>query len=201
MVKHPLTISFLVSGRNEPYHPASMHDIEIPEDLKDRRERQVGLTIAILAILLAVVSALGNEQDNEKIVKQIESSNGFAWYQSKRIRSGMNELQMEQMKIELAGQPSAAQREAITNLETRLTAKNEEYKVENEKILKEAEAAKQAAEIADLRGNRFDRSEVFLQIAVVFCSITLLTKVRTFFLVGVLLSVIGAGVGLWAFLS
>ena len=57
-----------------------MPDIEIPEDAKDRQERQVGLTIAILAILLAVVSALGNEQDNEKIVKQIEASNGFAWY-------------------------------------------------------------------------------------------------------------------------
>ena len=63
-----------------------MPEIEIPEDAKDRQERQVGLTIAILAILLAVVSALGNEQDNEKIVKQIEASNGFAWYQSKRIR-------------------------------------------------------------------------------------------------------------------
>ena len=80
-----------------------MSDIEIPDDARDRQERQVGLTIAILAILLAVVSALGNEQDNEKIVKQIEASNGFAWYQSKRIRAGMNELMLDQMKVELAG--------------------------------------------------------------------------------------------------
>ena len=112
-----------------------MPDIEIPEEVKDRRERQVGLTIAILAILLAVVSALGNEQDNEKIVKQIEASNGFAWFQSKRIRAGMNELALDQMKIDAAGQLAEAQREAMKKLEGRLLAKNAEYKAENEKIL------------------------------------------------------------------
>lgn len=178
-----------------------MPDIEIPENVKDHREKQVGLTIAILAILLAVVSALGNEQDNEKIVKQIEASNGFAWYQSKRIRAGMNELTMDQMKIEIAGNPTEAQREAIKKLETRLAAKNAEYKEENDKILKDAEASKRASELADARGNRYDRAEIFLQIAVVFCSITLLTKARAFFFGGLLLAVIGGGLGLWAFLS
>jgi hypothetical protein len=178
-----------------------MPDIEIPEEVKDRRERQVGLTIAILAILLAVVSALGNEQDNEKIVKQIEASNGFAWYQSKRIRAGMNELMLDQMKILGAGNTTTAQVEAMKKLEGRLVAKNAEYKAENDKILKDAEDNKKAAEAADAKGNRFDRSEIFLQIAVVFCSITLLTKVRTFFYVGLLLAVLGTGIGVWAFMS
>jgi putative lipase involved disintegration of autophagic bodies len=178
-----------------------MPDIEIPEDVKDRQEKQVGLTIAILAILLAVVSALGNEQDNEKIVKQIEASNGFAWYQSKRIRAGMNELTLEQLKIDVAGNVTEKQLEAVKKLEARLVAKNAEYKAENDQILKDAEASKKASEIADARGNRYDRSEIFLQIAVVFCSITLLTKVRTFFFVGLLLAVLGTGIGVWAFMS
>jgi asparagine N-glycosylation enzyme membrane subunit Stt3 len=178
-----------------------MPDIEIPDNAQDRREKQVGLTIAILAIALAIVSALGNEQDNEKIVKQVEASNAFAWFQAKRIRAGMNELMLEQMKIEVAGNPTAAQREAIKKLEARLTAKNTEYKEENDKILKDAEATKQAALLADERGNRFDRSEIFLQIAVVFCSITLLTKVRSFFYFGLLLSAVGGAIGLWAFFS
>lgn len=180
---------------------AGVPDIEIPEDVKDHREKQVGLTIAILAILLAVVSALGNEQDNEKIVKQIEASNGFAWYQAKRIRAGMNELMIEQMKVEAAGNPTDAQRDAIKKLESRLTAKNAEYKGENDKILKDADDAKKAAELADARGNRFDRAEILLQISVVLCSITLLTKVRAFFFTGLLLAVAGTAVGAWAFLS
>ena len=82
-----------------------MPDIEIPEEAKDRQERQVGLTIAILAILLAVVSALGNEQDNEKIVKQIEASNGFAWYQAKRQREYLNDLELRRIEIDLLDSP------------------------------------------------------------------------------------------------
>lgn len=178
-----------------------MPDIEIPNEAGDRHEKQVGLTIAIIAIVLAVVSSLGGEQDNEKIVKQIEASNGFAWYQSKRIRAGMNDLMLDQLKLESAGTPTAAQRDVIAKLETRLAAKNAEYKTENDQILKDAEANKKASEIADTRGNRYDRAEIFLQIAVVFCSITLLTKIRTFFFVGLILAIVGAGIGLWAFLT
>lgn len=178
-----------------------MPDVEIPEEVKDDREKQVGLTIAILAIVLAIVGALGNEQDNEKIVKQVEASNGFAWYQSKRIRAGMNELMIEQMKLDAVGNTTETQREAMKKLEARLLSKNAEYKDENDKILKDAEASKKAAETADARGNRFDRSEIFLQIAVVFCSITLLTKDRRFFYVGLVLAAVGLGVGAWAFLS
>ena len=113
----------------------------------------------------------------------------------------MNELMLDQMKVESAGNPTAAQREAIAKLEARLTAKNAEYKAENEKILKDAEEAKKLAEQADARGNRYDRAEIFLQIAVVFCSITLLTKARAFFFAGLGLSVLGTLLGAWAFFS
>lgn len=178
-----------------------MPEIEIPDEVKDHREKQVGLTIAILAIVLAIVSALGNEQDNEKIVRQIEASNGFAWYQAKRIRAGMNELMLEDLKIQTAGNPTEAQRATIHKLEARLAAKNAEYKSENDKILKDAEDNKRAAELADARGNRFDRAEIILQVSVVLCSITLLTKVRTFFFVGLALAVMGTGFGIWAYLT
>ena len=55
-----------------------MPEIEIPEAAKDRQDKIIGLTIAIIAILLAVVANLGKDEDNEKIVKEIKASNGFA---------------------------------------------------------------------------------------------------------------------------
>ena len=57
-----------------------MPDVEIPSEAKDRGQKLVGLTIAILAVLLAVVSSLGNQEDNEKIVSEVKSSNHYAWY-------------------------------------------------------------------------------------------------------------------------
>lgn len=177
-----------------------MSEIEIPEEAKDRHEQIIGLTIAIIAILLAVVSNLGKDEDNEKIVKEVKSSNNFAWYQSKRIRAGMNELAIEQMKIDAAGAVSDAQRAAMQKLEAKLLAKNTDYAGENDKILKEAEQLKKEAEHSALVGDRYNKAEIFLQIAVVMCSITLLTKRRGFFFVGIALCLVGIGIGVSAFL-
>jgi len=179
----------------------AMAEIEISPDIKDHRDQQVALTIAILAILLAVISSLGQGQSNERIVQQIEASNGFAWYQAKRIRSGMNELLAEQMKIAQAGTTTAAQNELITKLVAQLSGKTSEYEKESEKILQKAEFAKSLAARADTRGTGYGRGEIFLQVAVVFCSITLLTKTRAFFYSGVLFAVLGLGLGLVAFVS
>lgn len=177
-----------------------MSEIEIPEEAKDRRDQLIGLTIATIAILLAIVSNLGTDADNEKIVMEVKSSNSFAWYQSKRIRAGMNELLIERMKIDAVGAVSDGQRSAMEMLEAKLLAKNLEYKDENEKILKDAEHEKKEAEHASVVGDRYNKAQIFLQIAVVMCSITLLTKKRGFFAFGIALCLVGVGIAVSAFL-
>lgn len=191
-----------------------MPEVEIPEAAKDDHEKRIGLTIAIVAILLAIVSSLGKDEDNEKIVAEVKAaslevkaSNGFAWYQSKRNRQGMNDLFIEQMRMDALGNTTPAQLAAMKKSEEKLVAKNAEYKEENEKILKEAEdfrkEAKQlqgTAEHAAKSGDRYNKAEIFLQIGVVFCSITLLTKRRGFFYLGIALALVGVGVAVSAFL-
>lgn len=191
-----------------------MPEVEIPENVKDDREKRIGLTIAIIAILLAVVSSLGKDEDNEKIVAEVKASgfevkasNAFAWYQSKRNRQGMNDLFIEQLKIDALGSATPAQQAAMKKTEEKLAAKNAEYREENEKILKEAEdfrkeAAKEQilAEQSAKTADRYNKAEIFLQIGVVFCSITLLTKRRGFFYLGVVLAVVGVAIGVSAFL-
>ena len=112
----------------------------------------------------------------------------------------MNELVVEQMKIAAAGAPSEAQRVVMQQLEAKLQAKNTEYQGESEKILQEAEQNKKKPEASSVIGDRYNKAEIVLQIAVVMCSITLLTKVRGFFVAGVVLCVIGVGIGLSAVL-
>jgi hypothetical protein len=204
----------LVSDGAGLYPTRTMSEIEIPEDLKDDAEKRIGLTIAIVAILLAVVSSLGKDEDNEKIVSEVKAaslevkaSNGFAWYQSKRNRQGMNDLFIEQMRFEALGRATPAQTAAMREAEKRLTAKNAEYKDENEKILKEAEEFRKesvkeqsSAHHSAKAGDRYNKAEIFLQVGVVFCSITLLTKKRGFFYTGIGLSVVGVVIGVSAFM-
>ena len=204
----------LVRNRPGVYAIAPMPEVEIPENVKDDGEKRIGLTIAIVAILLAVVSSLGKDEDNEKIVSEVKAaslevkaSNGFAWYQSKRNRQGMNDLFIEQMKIDALGNATPAQLAAMKKAEEKLVAKNAEYKEENEKILKDAEEfRKESAKEQVLAGqsaktaDRYNKAEIFLQIGVVFCSITLLTKRRGFFYLGIVLAMVGVAIGVSAFL-
>ena len=47
----------------------------------------IGLIIAVLAVVLAVIGSLGRDAANQMIVNEVKASNGFAWYQSKRQRA------------------------------------------------------------------------------------------------------------------
>ena len=98
----------------------------------------------------------------------------------------LNESTLDELAIDELASPTPEQRAAMTALRGRLEAKNAEYKQENEEILKQADAAKAAAQDADERGNRYDQAEVMLQVSIVLCSITLLTGGRGFLAVGLL---------------
>ena len=76
-----------------------MADIEVPKDAKDSNERKVGVAIAVLAIVLAVVATLGTNQDNEKLAQEVGAANGYAWYQAKRIRVALNDSMLDELVI------------------------------------------------------------------------------------------------------
>jgi opacity protein-like surface antigen len=175
-----------------------MPEVEIPQQADNKEEKQVGILIAILAVVLAIISASGKDAVNNLIVSEVQASNGYAWYQAKRQRSYLNELEMQRMQLELLGSPTDAQRAAMTERMAKLGAKNAEYEEENKKILAESEMHQVEARVASAKNEGFDRAEILLQVAVVLCSLTLLTGMRAFLKVGVAVSVIGIGFGVLA---
>jgi hypothetical protein len=165
---------------------------EIPHVHGDHPEqKRIGLIIAVLAVVLAVIGSLGRDAANQMIVNEVKASNGFAWYQSKRLRGYMNELELDRISGQEAGAMTEQQRELLTRQKAKLSAKNAEYKTENEDILKKAENQQEVATISAHRHHGFERAEVFLHIAVVLCSVTLLTDRKIFSQVGVVLAVVG----------
>lgn len=171
-----------------------MAEVEIPHGEGKQGEKQIGIMIAVIAVVMAIIGSLGNNAANERIVKAVESSNGFAWYQAKRQRSYLNDLEIKRIAIELAGNPTAGQREALQRLANELKAKNDEYQGENEKLVKAAEAAKIESEVSGEKNDGFDHAEILLQVAVVLCSLTLLTDNRNFLRVGIVVAILG---GVW----
>lgn len=168
-----------------------MSEIEIPQEAGSREDKRVGIKIAIIAVIMAIASAYGKNAANDMIINEVKASNGYAWYQAKRIRSALNDQAISQIDIDQLGQPSDAQREAMGKLKQKLQAKNAEYKKENDDILKEADTTKADAALAGKKNDAFDRAEIAFQVAVVLCSLTLLTGSAVFSQAGVGLAALG----------
>src|SRR5438552_4045569 len=109
-----------------------MADIDIPEHLEKDEHKQVGVFIAVLAVLMALISSLAKNQANQMIIKEVQASNGFAWYQAKRERIHLNELEIRRADFELAGNPNPAQRQSVLESKSKLKAKNAEYEKQTE---------------------------------------------------------------------
>ena len=164
---------------------------EVPHHAENHEQKRVGIFISVLAVIMAVVTALANNAANEMIVKQVEASNGFSWYQSKRQRSYMNELELGRIERDLAGAPNDVQRKLLEDTRARLKNKNSEYEKENEVINQNSKHSSRLAEIAAHQHHRFEYGEVAIHIAVVLCSLTLLTDSKLFFRIGLAATLAG----------
>jgi hypothetical protein len=140
---------------------------------------------------MALISSLGKNQANQMIIKEVQASNGFAWYQAKRERMHLNEMEIRRAEFELAGNPNPAQRQLLMETKARLKAKNAEYEKQTEEIKAKAEAATAAADLAEHKHHWFEYGEICMHIAVVLCSLTLLTDLKLFFHLGVATTVAG----------
>ena len=168
-----------------------MPEVEVPQEFGSKEDKRVGIKIAIIAVIMAIVSSYGKNAANDMIINEVKASNGYAWYQAKRIRGAMNDQAIAQIDLDLLGQPNDAQREAMGKLKKKLQEKNAEYKKENDDILKEADTTKAEAALAGKKNDAFDRAEIALQVAVVLCSLTLLTGSAIFSQAGVGLAALG----------
>lgn len=173
----------------------------IPHHAEKDEHRRVGIYIAILAVLMAVSSAMAKQQANRMIVKEVQASNGFSWYQAKRQRSYMNELEIKRIDIELAGTVSEAQRKLLEEHRGKLKAKNAEYEKENDEIRRGADLDRHHAEVAAHRHHGFEYSEIVLHIAMVLFSVSLLIDSPAFVRAGGVTTIVGVALALWTYLS
>jgi Domain of unknown function (DUF4337) len=146
----------------------------------------VSVSMAILAVLVAVVSLLGHRAHTEEVVLQAKSSDQWAFYQAKNIRRHTDEL-----FTDLTSVTATTDAAALAKLRDKYSQEASRYQKEQKEI--EDKANELEAEVATERNraDRFDLAEVFLEIGLVITSITLLSGRRFFWGLGLVLSVIG----------
>jgi hypothetical protein len=155
----------------------------------------VSLTMALLAVLVAVITLLGHRAHTEEVVLQAKASDQWSFYQAKNIRRHTDELFTDLTSVEATTDAAA-----LAKLRSKYSDEATRYKDEQKEL--EGEARKLEAEVATERhrADRYDLSEVFLEIGLVITSITLLSGRRTFWALGILFGGIGMVVAATGFL-
>ncbi|MFY9841718.1 MAG: DUF4337 domain-containing protein [Terriglobales bacterium] len=149
----------------------------------------VSLTMAVLAVLVATVSLLGHRTHTEEIILQNKVTDQWAYYQAKNIRRHNDE-----MFADLTSLVTGKDEEGAAKLKEKYRAEADRYKEEQKDLDKGARETETETELTRRKADRFDLGEVFLEIALVVTSITLLSGRRIFWHVGMLMAAIGIAV-------
>jgi len=147
----------------------------------------VSLTMAILAVLVATVSLLGHRAHTEEVVLQNRVSDQWAYFQAKSIRRHNDE-----MFVDLTNIISSKAGEDPGKLREKYSAEAERYRDEQKDLDAEARKLQLETQHERRRADRYDLGEVFLEIALVISSITLLSGRRAFWYVGIVTGLVGA---------
>ncbi len=140
----------------------------------------VSLTMAVLAVLVAVASLLGHRAHTEEVVLQALASDQWAYYQAKNIRQHEDELFVANNGAGVAG-----------DVREKYTQEAERYKKDKDEIQEKARELEKEVALERKRADRYDLAEVFLEIGLVITSITLLSGKRIFWHLGIGISVVG----------
>jgi len=165
-------------------------------------EKGIGLTMAIVAVLLAVATLLGHNSHTEEMVLKGDANDKWAYYQAKNIRVHMYEADaklaalipngaelakefLEDAKVEREGAPARNGKQA----------KDGADKIQDQAKERDAETV-----LAGHRANYYDGAELFLEVSIVLCSISLLAGNRLYWVLSFITTIIGIGVVVWGFL-
>jgi Domain of unknown function (DUF4337) len=163
---------------------------ELHEHAEHAREHPdlapVTLTMAVLAVLVAAVSLLGHRTHTEEVILQNKVTDQWAYYQAKNIRRHNDELFADLTTI-----VASKDAEAAAKLHEKYRAEADRYKDDQKELDAKARELEKDADHTRRRADRFDLGEVFLEIALVITSITLLSGRRVFWHLGLLMATAG----------
>jgi hypothetical protein len=187
---------------------------------------RVAMTMAIVAAVLACVTMLSHRSHNDTLrlqneanriqtqanINHTKASDQWSYFQAKKNRQYLNENDADMILVNADSGEERKPSSRATELASEMKKKAKVYKKDSEKI---EEEAKKYVETADelqhestekleeshkihLESNRFDLSELGVEMALVLCSIAVLTKQRGFWYSGIGFGLVGLAVALTA---
>lgn len=175
----------------------------------DKFRARAALTIAIMAMLLAITTLGGGNVAEDIMNNNIQASNRWAFYQAKNDRQTANKIAADELETQiLLNQNSltAQMREALEKKiqqykETAARYDDEPSKEEPNNLLKgdgkkqlaaQAKHFEEQRDLAMKQDTNFDYAEAFFQIAIVLASVAIISFSRMIFKLSIVIGIIAA---------
>jgi hypothetical protein len=162
--------------------------IELPESHHEDHPLvlPVSITISIMAVFVAGVSLLGHRAHTEGLRFETQAASRWSQYQAKSIR-----LHEDHVGLDLTRLSASLNKELAEELKEKYAKEIEHYEGDKEDVTEEAKNLENERDLTVRQADRFDGGEALIEIGLVICSITLLTKKKFFWIGGVLIGAMG----------
>jgi len=172
-----------------------------PLELKEQQEaglekkmKPVSFSMAVLAVLVALVTVMGHRTHTEAVLLQAKASDQWNLYQAKKIRQNDTEIATDLLSA-LSVRDPAAGKKLADSYQVHQEKWNQDLKQEQS----EAQGLEAEVKSAERRADRFDLGEALLEIGLVVSSITLLTRIRGYWYMGMIFGLAGVIVAAFAY--
>jgi flagellar motor protein MotB len=160
-------------------------------------EAKVSISTAIFAVLLSLNSIFGGNADNNAIIAQAETTNLWAYFQSKSTKQGIQEAQLRQLeldKIKEAHKGDAAYLQKLDSTLAYTRQQIERYEKEKNEIKQQAEAKQTEANAQNQSGDVYDLAEGFYQVSLVLGALVLVAQLEKLWVFSVLFGLGGSAI-------
>lgn len=171
------------------------------EEARGKGEKAVGLTLTIMAVLLAVVTLLSHRAHTEEVTIQGDRNTQWVNYDTKRMQGRMYDSFADLFALQAEGKEKSAEykEKAKAEREGEPAKNGKPAKLGADKVLEKAQELDAEMVLDRRRADRYDAAELFLEISIVLGSITLLAGIKQFWRLSFVTAALGIGIALWGF--
>jgi hypothetical protein len=157
--------------------------------------RPVAFTMSVLAVLVAVTTVLGHRAETRAVLKRAEASDVWNEYQAKKNRAYDTVLMTD-----LLGVVTVADKDGAAKIAKGYASHQDKWADDLKDEQKEALSLEGDVKLAEDKAKFFDLAETLLEIGLVVSSVTLLTRSRIYWYLGIGASAVGVASVVWGLL-
>ena len=154
----------------------------------------LALTTVLLAVCATLSTFKGGGYSTRSLLSQTQASDQWAFYQAKSLKGYIYEMSRDSLQLELKAQGSKLAPHVKSEYEKKIEDYGQKiatYDTEKKQIQAGAKKLEDARDDAKTHGQAFSFAVIFLQIAILLCSIAALMKKKPLWFLGSAVGLVG----------